>query len=356
MGDLNMDMTELLKLAVEKRASDLHILPTHPPLIRLDGELISATDPATPLTAEETQRLIYSIMTAPQIELFDKRLVIDMSLVIPNLGNFRVSVLHQLRGTSAVFRIIPEKIPTIDELGLPRSLKSLVTLSHGLILVSGATGSGKSTTLASMINEINLTRAAHIITIEDPIEYIYTSKKAAFNQLQVGRDTPDMETALRSSLRQDPDVILLGEMRDLETIRLALTAAETGHLVLSTLHASSAPTSVSRMIDVFPNEEKNRVRNMLSECLQAVICQTLVKKAAGAGRVAALEIMIATPAIRHMIKQDQTAHIESTIQTNSDKGMCTMDQYLKELVAKKLITQSAARLLSQSRNAYKEAD
>lgn len=352
-----MEMVDLLKLGVEKKASDLHVLPGHPPLLRLDGELQVIPEIGdTPLTPEQTKEIIFGIMTPQQIDIFEKKLVTDMSLVIPNLGNFRVSVLHQLRGIAAVMRIIPEAIPSIDDLGLPRSMKSLVTLSHGLILVSGATGSGKSTTLASMINEINMTQAAHIITIEDPIEYIYHSKKSVFNQLQVGRDTPDMETALRAALRQDPDVILLGEMRDLETIRLALTAAETGHLVLSTLHARTAPTSVSRIVDVFPNEEKNRVRNMLSESIQAVISQTLVKKATGQGRVAAVEIMIATPAIRHMIKQDQTAHIESTIQTNTDKGMCTMDQYLRELVAKKLITNSAARLLSQSRSAYKETE
>lgn len=349
-----MEMLEILKHSIQQKASDLHILPGHTPLLRIDGDLKTVPEYPEVLSPDDTKSLIFSILTPEQIALFEKKLVVDISLVAKDLGNFRLSVLHQLRGISAVFRIIPEKIPSIDEMGLPRSLKTLVTLSHGLILVAGATGSGKSTTLAAMINEINLTQAAHIITIEDPIEYIYTSKKSAFNQCQVGRDTPDMETALRSSLRQDPNVILLGEMRDLETIRLALTAAETGHLVLSTLHASSAPTSVSRMIDVFPTEEKNRVRNMLAECLQAVICQTLVKKASGTGRVAALEIMIATPAIRHMIRQDQTAHIESTIQTNTDKGMCTMDQYLRELVQKKLISTSAARLLNQSRNAFNE--
>ncbi len=349
-----MEMIDALKYAVEHKASDLHILPTHTPLFRLDGDLQTVEAFSSVLNAEDTKKLIFSILTPAQIEMFENKLVIDVSLVIEELGNFRLSVLHQLRGVAAVFRIIPTKIPSIDELGLPRSLKPLVNLSHGLILVAGATGSGKSTTLAAMINEINITRSAHIITIEDPIEYIYTAKKSAFNQCQVGRDTTSMESALRSSLRQDPDVILVGEMRDLETIRLALTAAETGHLVFSTLHANTAPTSVSRMIDVFPSEEKNRVRNMLAESLQAVICQDLIKKATGAGRVAALEIMIATPAIRHMIRQDQTAHIESTIQTNTDKGMCTMDQYLKELVLKKLITSSAARLLSQARSGFAE--
>ena len=230
----------------------------------------------------------------------------------------------------------------------------MLSLAHGLILVTGPTGSGKSTTLASMLDHINATQACHIITIEDPIEFIHRSKKSVINQLQVGRDTPDFSTALRASLRQDPDVIMLGEMRDLETIRLALTAAETGHLVMTTLHASTAPLAINRAVDIFPPNEKPRVRNLIAETLQAVICQTLVKGTSG-GRVAAFEIMLATPAVRHLINQDMTTQLESTIQTNGDIGMCTMDQYLQKLAAKRLITSITARSASGDREAFRNS-
>lgn len=345
-----MEIQELLKIAVEKQASDLHILPELPPLIRVNGDLmpisgISALPPA------ETKRLVYSLMSEDQKYRFERHLVMDLAVSYPDIGNFRVSVLHQLRGVGGVFRVIPERVPTFEELYLPQVLKRLLALPNGLILVTGPTGSGKSTTLATMVDYINATRACHIITIEDPIEFIYETKKSAINQLQVGRDTPDVDTALRASLRQDPDVILLGELRDLETIRLALTAAETGHLVLATLHASSAPLAVSRMVDIFPPAEKPRMRNLLSETLQAVLCQTLVKKISG-GRIAAFEIMLATPAIRHLVRQDMISHMESTIQTSGDIGMCTMDQYLQELVAKRLVTTAVARAIGVDRSSF----
>ncbi len=347
-----MEIEKLLALSVSKHASDLHLLPGAVPLMRIDGILAPIKD-HPPFSPEENKGFIYSIMTEEQQQTFEIHRVLEMPLSIPHIGNFRVSVLHQLRGIAAVFRIIPEKIPTFEELSLPPILKSLLGLSHGLILVAGPTGSGKSTTLAAMIDYINTFMACNIITIEDPIEFIYQNKKSVFNQLQVGRDTPDFATALRASLRQDPNVILLGELRDLETMRLALTAAETGHLVMATLHATSAPTAISRFADVFPSEEKNRVRNLLSETLQAVICQTLVRKTTG-GRTAAFEIMLATPAIRHFIRKDMSTHMESAMQTSGDKGMFTLEQYLHELVAKRIINATVASMVLANRGTFKE--
>ncbi|RDI46092.1 type IV pilus twitching motility protein PilT [Aquicella lusitana] len=347
-----MDIEDLLGLSVKQRASDLHLLPGLQPLLRVNGELHPIKD-SPRLTSDLIQQLVYSVMTVEQQQIFESNLLCEMAISLRDIGNFRVSVFHQLRGLAAVFRVIPEKVPSFEELDLPPILKTLLGLSHGLVLVTGPTGSGKSTTLAAMVDYINTIRACHIITIEDPIEFIYETKKSAINQLQVGRDTPDINTALRASLRQDPDVILLGEIRDLETIRLALTAAETGHLVMSTLHASSAPLAISRMVDIFPAAEKNRVRNLLSETLQAVICQTLVKKISG-GRAAAFEIMLATPAIRHLVRQDMTAHMQTTIQTSGDVGMCTMDQYLQQLVSRRIITSVEARNVALYRGTFRE--
>lgn len=347
-----MEIEKLLELSVKKGASDLHILPGLTPLLRINGVLAPIKDMPI-LSPHDTKTMIYSAMDEAQHQAFEKGLVLETALSIPNIGNFRASILHQLHGVAAVFRIVPEEIPTFDELGLPQIFKTLLGLSHGLVLVTGPTGSGKSTTLAAMIDQINVYQACHIITIEDPIEFIHHSKKSVFNQLQVGRDTPDYATALRASLRQDPDVILLGELRDLETMRLALTAAETGHLVLATLHASSAPIAINRFADVFPSEEKNRVRNLLSETLQAVICQTLVKKISG-GRVAAFEIMLATPSIRHFIRQDMPAHMESAMQTSGGKGMCTLEQYLNQLVAKRVINSMVATSTIVNRGSFDE--
>ena len=345
-----MEIEDLLELSIKSGASDLHLLPNLPPLMRINGDLIVAEGFA-PLPAETSKRLIYSALTENQLRDFETNLVLDLAIYLPKLGNFRVSVLHQIHGIAAVFRIVPSTIPTFEELSLPALFKRLLALSHGLILVTGPTGSGKSTTLAAMLNYINENQASHIITIEDPIEFIHQSKKSAINQLQVGRDTPNFATALRASLRQDPNVILLGELRDLETIRLALIAAETGHLVLSTLHASTSPLAINRIVDIFPADEKNRVRNLLSETVQAVICQTLVKKITG-GRAAAFEIMLATPAIRHLIRQDMISQMESVIQTNGDKGMCTMSQYLQKLAADHIITSVAARSIAANRESF----
>ncbi len=335
-----MKIEELLKIGVKEGASDLHILPGSPPLLRIYGSLAPINDmPA--LSAAETEALIYSAMTEDEQREFESHRVFEKALSVPDVGNFRASILHQLHGVGGVFRVVPQTIPGFDELGLPSIFKTLLTLPHGLILIAGPTGSGKTTTLAAMIDYINQHKASHIITIEDPIEFIHKNKKSVFNQLQVGRDTIDFATALRSSLRQDPNVILIGELRDLETMRLSLIAAETGHLVLATIHASSAPIAINRFADVFPSEEKNRVRTLLSETLQGVICQTLVKKISG-GRIAAFEIMLMTPSIRHYIRNDMPAHIESAMQTNNEKGMCTLEQYLQQLVSRRLVNPTVA--------------
>lgn len=348
-----MQMYELLDQSVKQKASDLHIVPGLSPLLRIDGMLIPIKE-ASVLSPEETKHLIFSIMTEQQKEIFKTELVCELALSFDQIGNFRVSVFHQLHGVGAVFRIIPETVPSFDELGLPAILKQVLALPYGLILVTGPTGSGKSTTLAAMIDYINSFRACNIITIEDPIEFIHSNKKSIFNQLQVGRDTHDFASALRASLRQDPNIILIGELRDLETMRLALTAAETGHLVLATLHASSAAIAVNRFADVFPTEEKNRVRTLLSETLQAVICQTLVRKVSG-GRIAAFEIMLTTPPIRHYIRQDMPAHMESAIQTSGEKGMFSLEQYLQQLIKKDIITAMTASTAVNSQKPFKES-
>ncbi len=336
-----MEIKSLLDLSVEKKASDLHLAPGLSPLLRIDGDLVSQSD-IPPLSAEDIQKLVQSILTKDQSKYFEENLELDFSTNVSSVANFRVNIFHQMDGIAAVFRVIPKDIVTLDQLALPPVFKTLLDLPNGLILVTGPTGSGKSTTLSAMVDHINEHQAVHIITIEDPIEFIHKSKKSLINQRQVHRDTQDFNIALRSALREDPDVILLGEMRDLETIRLALTAAETGHLVMATLHTSSAPRAVNRIIDVFPAGEKNIIRNMLSESLQAVICQTLVKGLMG-GRVAALEIMLGTPAIRNLIREDKIAQMYTVIQTGSQMGMCTLDQYLQSLVAQQLISSQVAQ-------------
>lgn len=335
-----MELNELLTLSVKKGASDLHLSPGLPPMMRIHGDLASIEN-MQPLNADAIKAMVDATLEGGQKDEFNKTLELDYAVVVPNVASFRVNAFHQFRGIAAVFRVIPDKTPTLDELGLPPVFKQLLDLPNGLILVTGPTGSGKSTTLAAMVDYINEHQAGHIITIEDPIEFTHQSKKCLINQRQIHRDTHDFAAALRSSLREDPDVILVGEMRDLETIRLALTAAETGHLVMATLHTSSAPRTINRIVDVFPAGEKNMIRNMLSESLQAVICQTLVKKVGG-GRAAALEIMLGTPAIRNLIREDKVAQMVSAIQTGSEVGMCTLDQYLQGLVSAGTIDKSNA--------------
>lgn len=345
-----MELNELLNEAIQKNASDIHLSPKVPPIFRIDGELVPLTEHGV-LDAETTKNLIYSSMEDGQIKQLEKDLEIDFAYMVPKLANFRINAYREIYGLAAAFRPIREKIATLEELSLPEVFKSLLNLPNGLILVTGPTGSGKSTTLAAMIDYINTHQASHIITIEDPIEFTHQSKKSLINQRQVHRDTQDFSIALRSALREDPDVILVGEMRDLETIRLALTAAETGHLVMGTLHTSSAPRTVNRIIDVFPAGEKNIIRNLLSESLQAVICQTLVK-AKGPGRVPAFEIMLGTSAIRNLIREDKVAQMYSAIQTGSEKGMCTLDQYLQKLVASQVIEKTTAKDAALNKDSF----
>jgi twitching motility protein PilT len=308
--------------------------------MRIDGDLGPVKDMPV-MTPELTKEYIYSCMTKDQQNEFETALEVDFATEVPGVARFRVNAFHQTHGPAAVFRVIPDKIPTLDDLELPPIFKDLLSLPNGLILVTGPTGSGKSTTLAAMVQYINANFTEHIITIEDPIEFTHKSDKCLINQRELHRDTHEFSTALRSALREDPDVILLGEMRDLETIRLALTAAETGHLVMATLHTSSAPRAVSRIIDVFPTGEKNIIRNMLSESFQAVICQTLAKKTSG-GRVPAFEIMTGTPAIRNLIREDKVAQMYTAIQTAGNLGMSTLDQYLQALITKGTISKETA--------------
>ena len=330
-----MEINKLLALSVKEHASDLHLSPEMPPILRINGDLIGIKDFPV-VSAQTTAEWIYSLLTQKQQIAFEKNLELDFAINIANMAAFRVNLFQEANGIAAVFRIIPSEIPTLESLEMPLVFKELLDLPHGLVLVTGATGSGKSTTVAAMVDYLNTQKALHIITIEDPIEFKHQSKKSLINQREVHRDTHGFSQALRSGLREDPDVILVGELRDLETIRLALTAAETGHLVIATLHTSSAPQAINRLVDAFPDSEKNAVRNRISESLQAIICQKLIKKITG-GRVAAFEIMRGTPAIRHLIREDKTAQMYTAMQTGKEKGLCTMEQSLQELVVKNII-------------------
>ena len=334
-----MDITELLAFSVQHDASDLHLSTGTPPLIRVDGDVRKLNIPA--FDAKDVNALVYDIMNDRQRKEYEENLEVDFSFEVPNLARFRVNAFNQNRGPAAVFRTIPSKILSLDDLGCPDIFRDISDTPRGLVLVTGPTGSGKSTTLAAMVDYINDSKHDHILTIEDPIEFVHENKMCLINQREVHRDTLSFEAALRSALREDPDVILVGEMRDLETIRLAMTAAETGHLVFGTLHTTSAPKTIDRIIDVFPAAEKSMVRSMLSESLRAVISQTLIKKVGG-GRVAAHEIMIGTPAIRNLIREDKIAQMYSSIQTGMSNGMQTMDQCLQNLVSRGMITKGAA--------------
>ena len=335
-----MDIAELLAFSVKNNASDLHISAGLPPMIRVDGDIRRINVPA--LDHKTVHGLIYDIMNDKQRKDYEEFLETDFSFEIPNLARFRVNAFNHNRGAGGVFRTIPSTILTLEELGCPRTFKDIADQPRGLVLVTGPTGSGKSTTLAAMIDHVNNEKFEHILTVEDPIEFVHESKKCLVNQREVHRDTHGFNEALRSALREDPDIILVGEMRDLETIRLALTAAETGHLVFGTLHTSSAAKTIDRIIDVFPAAEKTMVRSMLSESLRAVISQTLLKKTGG-GRIAAHEIMIGTPAIRNLIREDKVAQMYSAIQTGQSVGMQTLDQNLAELMTKGLINKEEAR-------------
>lgn len=335
-----MDITQLLEFSVNQKASDLHLSAGMPPLLRKDGDIQKVNTPS--LDADSIQALIYEVMNDLQRKQFEEHLEADFSFQLPGIARFRVNVFQQNRGIGAVFRTIPNEVPSLEAIQAPEIFKSISSMPRGLVLVTGPTGSGKSTTLAAMIDYINCSQNLHILTIEDPIEFVHQSKSALINQREVHRDTKSFGNALRSALREDPDVILVGELRDLETISLAMTAAETGHLVFGTLHTSSAAKTIDRIIDIFPAEEKTMVRSMLSESLQAVISQTLLKKTGG-GRIAAHEIMLGSSAIRNLIREDKVPQMYSVIQTSNKLGMQTLDQDLKRLVNHGLINKDQAR-------------
>ena len=336
-----MDIAELLAFSVKNKASDLHLSAGLPPMIRVHGDVRRINVP--PLEHKDVHGMVYDIMNDGQRKVYEETLEVDFSFEIPNLARFRVNAFNQNRGAGAVFRTIPSKVLTLEELNAPKIFAEIANQPRGLVLVTGPTGSGKSTTLAAMINHVNENEYGHILTVEDPIEFVHESKKCLMNQREVGPHTLSFSNALRSALREDPDIILVGEMRDLETIRLAMTAAETGHLVFGTLHTSSAAKTVDRIIDVFPAAEKEMIRAMLSESLRSVISQTLCKTKDGSGRVAAHEIMIGTPAIRNLIREAKVAQMYSAIQTGQAIGMQTLDQNLTDLVKRNMVSIPEAR-------------
>lgn len=336
-----MDIMQLLAFATKESASDVHISSGEPPMIRIHGDMRKIDMP--PLMREDVHTVLYNILNDQQRKAYEEHYELDFAIAITGVGRFRVNAFLQNRGESIVFRTIPEKIPLLEQLNMPPIVAELTKKEKGLILLTGPTGSGKSTALAAMLDLINREYKCHILTIEDPIEFVHKSKNSLVNQRELGSNTHSFANALRSALREDPDVILVGEMRDLETISLALTAAETGHLVLATLHTSSAPKTVDRIIDVFPAEQQQQIRTMLSESLQAVIAQQLIKRKEGLGRIAALEIMIGTPAVRNLIRENKIAQIPSALQTGRQHGMQTMDQALLDLCRNSLVSKESIR-------------
>lgn len=341
-----MEITDLLISTVKNGASDLHLSATNPPLMRVDGDMLPVNAP--PLSADMVKQMLYAIMTEQQRSEYEREYEIDFSISFGQEMRFRVNAFNSIDGPGAVFRTIPTKIYTLEDLGAPEVLKKLCGLHKGLILVTGPTGSGKSTTLAAMVDYINNQYAHHILTIEDPVEFVHQSKRSLVNQREVGSSTKSFSRALKSALREDPNVILVGEMRDLETIHLAMTAAETGHLVMGTLHTNSAPKTIDRIIDVFPANDKEMVRAMLSVSLEAIIAQTLLKKKGG-GRVAAHEILLGTPAIRNLIREGKVPQISSMMQMGQKLGMCTMkDSLYKLLEAEKLEHETVRSYLMES--------
>jgi twitching motility protein PilT len=345
-----MDISELLAFSVKNKASDLHLSAGLPPMIRVHGDVRRINLP--PLEHKDVHSMIYDIMNDSQRKVFDENLEVDFSFDLPGLARFRVNAFMQDRGAAAVMRTIPSRVLSLEELNCPRSFAEFSLKPRGLVLCTGPTGSGKSTTLAAMCDHVNNHLYGHVLTIEDPIEFVHESRKCVINQREVGPHTLSFANALRSALREDPDVILVGELRDLETIRLALTAAETGHLVFGTLHTSSAAKTIDRMVDVFPAAEKEMVRAMLSESLVAVISQSLLKLKDGSGRVAAHEIMVGTPAIRNLIRENKVAQMYSMIQTGSQFGMQTLDQCLMDLVRRNVVAVGEARIYAKQPESF----
>ncbi|RZS58366.1 type IV pilus twitching motility protein PilT [Sphaerotilus mobilis] len=341
-----MDITQLLAFSVRNKASDLHLSSGLPPMIRVNGDVRRLN--VDPLPHKAVHDMVYDVMNDAQRKVFEETLECDFSFEIQGLARFRVNAFNQNRGAGAVFRTIPSKVLSLEELACPKVFSELSLKPRGLVLVTGPTGSGKSTTLAAMVNHRNENEFGHILTVEDPIEFVHESKKCLVNQREVGTQTHNFSNALRSALREDPDVILVGELRDLETIRLALTAAETGHLVFGTLHTSSAAKTIDRMVDVFPAGEKEMVRSMLSESLIAVISQSLLKRRDGSGRIAAHEIMLGSPAIRNLIRENKVAQMYSIIQTGQAQGMQTLDQCLADLVRRGYVAAADARMIART--------
>ncbi|MDP2787063.1 MAG: type IV pilus twitching motility protein PilT [Pseudomonadota bacterium] len=345
-----MEISELLAFSVKNKASDLHLSSGLPPMIRVHGDIRRINVPA--LNNQEVRAMVYDIMSDAQRKVYEAQLEVDFSFELRDVARFRVNAFNQERGAAAVFRTIPSVVLTLEQLEAPKIFKDIADAPRGLVVVTGPTGSGKSTTLAAMVDYVNEKEFGHILTIEDPIEFVHKSKKCLVNQREVGPHTHGFAEALRSALREDPDVILVGEMRDLETIRLALTAAETGHLVFGTLHTSSAAKTVDRIVDVFPAAEKEMVRSMLSESLRSVISQTLLKRKNGEGRVAVHEIMLGTPAIRNLIRENKVAQMYSSIQTGQSLGMQTLDQAMVELVRRNVIETSDARAIAVNKDMF----
>jgi twitching motility protein PilT len=344
-GSSGMEVTELLEFTVRSGASDLHLSAGEPPRIRLHGDMKNMEHAR--LSADEVHAMVLEVMSEHQRRLFQETSDADFSYELGDEARFRVNVFRGRRGAGAVFRSIPNRVVTLEDLGLPAACKEVCHKDKGLVLVTGPTGSGKSTTLAAMVHYINSTFEKHVLTIEDPIEFVHRSNRCLVNQREVGCHTGSFAAALRAALREDPDVILVGEMRDLETISLALTAAETGHLVFATLHTSSAPKTVDRVIDVFPAAQQDQIRTMLSESIQAIFCQTLLKRRSG-GRVAALEVLIGTAAVRNLIREGKVHQIPSALQTGVKLGMQTMDMALQELVRRNIVSPEEAQLHTQS--------
>ena len=335
-----MDLQKLIEYAKEHSASDIHLVPSHPPIIRIHGDIKQIR--IDTLTEDYIKDVIYAFMSKEQIQTYERDMEFDFSINIPQQGRCRVNLFNGVYGTSAALRVIPETITPLQEMNLRPSVQKLAMLDQGLVLITGSTGSGKSTTLASLIDAINSTKYKHIITIEDPIEFKHYSKKSLINQREVNTHTKSFNNALKSALREDPDIILIGELRDIETIRLALSAAETGHLVFSTLHTNSAAKSIDRIIDVFPVGEKEMVRSMLSSTIAGIVSQKLLKKRDNSGRVVAHEVLIATPAIRNLIRENKIPQINSLIQTNSKEGMLSMEECVKNLLKEGIISSEEA--------------